>query len=561
MLVHLAIKDLAIIDNLETSFGPGLNVLSGETGAGKSIILGAVELLMGAKAQADLVRQGAEEARVQGVIELPVNHEPAGLPPDLDLDQGGELILTRVISATGRSRAYVNGNLVNLSVLTEIGSRLLSISGQHQAQRLLKPEEHLLLLDAYAGLEEARGAVARDYETLKRIRAKLDSLRERQAERSQRSELLAFHLEEIEKAGMRPGEEEELALERRRLKNAEQLSQGAGQAYQALYGADGSVVEVLGGVRAQLERLGGLDPELAPLAARVEESSYLLEDAGRELMSYADRVVFDPVRLEEVEERLDLINRLVRKHAPGADAAAVLARAGELGRELEGLAGLDGELERLEEEAARVEAELGRRASELGQNRRQAAQRLSQAAEAELKDLSLGRARFLALVEEKPLAPDGKDRVTFLLSANPGQDPRPLARVASGGELSRVTLALKSILARKDSVETVIFDEVDAGIGGGVAQVVGRKLRDLARRQQILCITHLPQIAACGTSHYRVSKSVEGQRTVSLIQSLREEERVEELARMLAGVEITAKALDHAKEMLAEGGRWNGEPS
>ena len=551
MLVHLAIRDLAIIDKLETSFGPGLNVLSGETGTGKSIILGAVQLLMGARAQADLVRQGAEEARIQGIIELPAGGRPPDLPPEVELEPGRELILSRVVSAAGRSRAYLNGNLVNLSTLAEVGSRLLSISGQHQAQRLLKPEEHLLLLDAYAGLDQARLAVARDFGELKRLRAELDSLARRQEERSQRAELLAFHLEEIGQAGLRAGEEEELNLSRRKLKNAEQLSQGAGQAYQALYGADGSVVDVLGGIRSQLERLAGLDPELVPLLSKVEESSYVLEDAGRELMSYADRVVFDPVRLEEVEERLDLINRLVRKHTPGVDAAAVLAKAQEMSRELEGLQGLDNELGRLEDEEGAIRATLESKASELSRKRREAARRLSTAVEAELKDLSLTKARFVARVEEKPLTLDGRDKVVFLLSANPGQDPRPLARVASGGELSRVTLALKSILARKGSVETVIFDEVDAGIGGGVAQVVGRKLKDLSQRQQILCITHLPQIAACGSSHYRVSKSMEGRTTASLIQSLGDGERVEELARMLGGVEITQKAMDHAREMLS----------
>ena len=551
MLVHLSVKDLAIIESLEVEFGPGLNILTGETGAGKSIILGAVQLLMGARAQTDLVRRGAEEASVVGLIELDGSAALSRLLNDYGLEDGGELILKRVVSSSGRSRAYVNNTLVNLSTLAELGGRILSISGQHEAQRLLRPEEHLLLLDAYGGLEQDRAAVAQAHSRFRGLEARLKELETAESGKQERIELLSFQLEEIEKAALLANEEEELRAERERLRHAERLSQGAGQAYQVLYGEDGSVVEALGSVKSELEKLARLDPGLGPILERIAESAYVLEDAGRELMSYADRVVFDPRRQNEVEARLTLISRLAAKHAPGQGSEAVLDQAEAMAQELDRLKGMDLEMGRLREEAARAGEELLSRADQLHAKREAAAQRLARAVAGELEALSLAGSRFEAALEEKPPGPDGRDRVTFLLSTNPGEDPRPLAKVASGGELSRITLALKSILARQGSVETVVFDEVDAGIGGGVAEVVGAKLRSLGQRQQILCITHLPQIAVFGQSHYLVAKSVVDQRTVSFISRLDQDRRIRELARMLGGSEISEMALAHAREMLA----------
>ncbi len=551
MLAHLSIKDLAIIESLEVEFGPGLNILTGETGAGKSIILGAVQLLMGARAQTDLVRQGAGEASVEGLIELPESGPLHDLMGGYGLEVDSELILRRVISSSGRSRAYVNNVLVNLSVLADLGSRILSISGQHEAQRLLKPEEHLLLLDAYGGSEEERRGMEEAHDRFKALVRELERLETAESGKNERIDLLTFQLEEIEKAALKPGEEEELRAEQERLRYAEKLSQGTGQAYQVLYGEDRSVVGTLGTIKSDLEKLARLDARLSPILERIQESAYVLEDAGRDLMSYADRVVFDPGRQNEVEERLGFINRLVKKHAPNGGSEEVLTRAGELSVELKRLNRMESELGLLRQEVSQAEHDLAHRADRLHAGRKRAAQKLAQAVILELAALNLVGSGFEATLTDKPLGPDGRDRVIFRLSANPGEELRPLAKVASGGELSRITLALKSILAGQASVETVVFDEVDAGIGGGVAEVVGHKLRNLADRQQILCITHLPQIAAFGQGHYLVSKTIKDKRTVSSIEKLDENKRVLEMARMLGGSEISEMALAHAREMLA----------
>jgi len=554
MLRHLSISNLAIIERLEVSFGPGLNIISGETGTGKSIILGAVGLLMGAKAQPGLVRDGAEEAVVEGLFEAPLSGELAEALGQAGLEAGPEVILARAVAAEGRSRAYLNSRLVNLALLRDMGSRLLSVSGQHESQRLTREEEHLLLLDSFAGLEELRARAAGAYAKLNALQRDLVRLRELEQDRGQRIELLTYQLQEIEAARLGPDEEEELEAEAQRLKHAERLNQGAHEIHQALYADDRSLASLLGLNRAELEKLARLDPGLTDLSARLEEAGHLLEDAARELGDYADRIVFDPERQAEVEERLALIRRLLRKYAPGAGAAGVLARAEEMAGQLDGLRDMDLALGRLQKETARAEEELESLAGELSRERARASERLSRAVVGELEGLGLEGSRFEVSLAKRAgaIGPDGFDEVSFGLSANPGEPLRPLARVASGGELSRLTLALKSILARQGEVESVIFDEVDAGIGGRVAEVVGRKLRALGQRHQVLCITHLPQIAAFGQKHFRVVKEVAAGRTVSRIEPLAPEERIEELARMLAGAKLTEKALAHAREMLAQ---------
>ena len=556
MLVHLSIRDLAIIDHLEVSFGPGLNILSGETGAGKSIILGAVHLLMGVRAPSDLIREGASEAVVSGLFDLSDQSEKSGPWAEYGIDPGQDLLLRRVVSATGRSRAYINDRLVNLGLLAEVGSRLLSISGQHEAQRLLREEEQLLLLDRFGGLDGLRDEVGQTQARWAELEAELDRLRRLAGDREREVELLAFQLEEIAKAAPKPGEEEELEAERRRLGHAERLERGLREVHEALYGAEGSVVEVLGRSQAELSRLADLDQSLSPLTARLEESAYALEDAARELEAYARQVVFDPQRQAEVEERLDLLKRLIRKHAQGKGVEGVLARAEAMAGELESLNNLDLESSRLEEEACGLGRELDRLAEELSQGRKEAGGKLAEAVAGELESLGMEGASFQVSIEVQPgpVGPWGRDRVVFLLTTNPGESLKPLSRVASGGELSRVTLALKSILAGRGAVETVVFDEVDAGIGGRIAEVVGRKLGEAGGRHQVLCITHLPQIAAFGRAHLKVVKVCSGQRTVSRIEPLGVEERVRELARMLAGETLTEKALAHAREMLASAG-------
>ncbi|MBW2618496.1 MAG: DNA repair protein RecN [Deltaproteobacteria bacterium] len=553
MLIHLSIRDLAIIDRLEVSFGPGLNILSGETGAGKSIILGAVYLLMGVRAPSDLIRDGASEAVVSGLFDLSDQSEKSGLWAEYGIDPGEDLLLKRVVSATGRSRAYINDRLVNLGLLAEVGSRLLSISGQHEAQRLLREEEQLLLLDRFGGLDGDRDEVGQAQARLTKLEAEMDRLKRLAGDREREVELLTFQLAEIAKAAPEPGEEKELEAERRRLGHAERLERGVREIHEALYEAEGSVVEVLSRSQAELGRLADLDQSLSPLAARLEESAYALEDAARELEDYARQVVFDPQRQTEVGERLDLLKGLIRKHGQGEGVTGVLARAEAMTEELNSLNNLDLESSRLEEEACDLGRKLNRLAEKLSQGRAEAGGKLAKAVAGELETLGLEGASFQVSIETQPgpVGPSGRDRVVFLLTTNPGESLKPLSRVASGGEMSRVTLALKSILAGRGAVDTVVFDEVDAGIGGRIAEVVGRKLGEVGGRHQVLCITHLPQIAAFGRSHLRVVKTSSGARTVARIESLDEEERVRELARMLAGERLTEKAIEHAREMLA----------
>lgn len=554
MLSHLSIRDLAIIESLEVSFEAGLNVLTGETGAGKSIILGAVGLLMGVRAQTDLVRQGAEEATVTGVLDLEGATELREYLAEHGLGLEPEVILGRVIARNGRSRAFVNNRPVTLAVLSEIGTRLLSISGQHEAQRLLRAEEHLLLVDAFGGLLEQRSQVGRAFRAYRGLADRLSDLRAREAGRAERVALLNFQLTEITAAKFQPDEEEDLEAEHKRLANAQDLSTGTHQAYLAIYGADRSVVGTLGSVGAELKRLARLDPDLKPVVERLEESGYLLEEVGRELMSYSDGMVFDPHRQSEVEDRLALITRLKRKHPEVDGLAGILAKAEEMAAELETLSAMESRISGLEAELQTAAAELERLAGELSEARQEAAERLDRTMVDELAELNMNGAGFETSLVPREIGRDGREKAVFMLSANPGEPLKPLTKVASGGELSRLTLALKSVLVETVGVETIIFDEVDAGIGGRVAEVVGRKLKGLAARQQILCITHLPQIAAFGRTHYRVSKEVSEGRTASTITALSDDDRVAEMARMLGGSESSQKALAHAREMLTKAG-------
>ncbi len=558
MLSHLSIANLAIIDRLEASFSPGVNVITGETGAGKSIILGAVNLLLGGRADRDLIRLGASEAAVEGLFVLEEGLPSAEAGGDLlaDLGLGGETVLRRVVGESGRSRAYVNNRLVGQAALAEIGSAIISISGQHEAQRLLKEEEHLHLLDAFGDLLPLRARAGQAHAALAGLRSELARLRAQEAARSERAELLAYQLDEIERADPRPGELEELEAEVKRLRHGQRLQEGAQRAHQALYAADESIVGGLNAIRQEIARLVQIDAGLGDLSRRLEEAAYALEDAAAELSAYADGIVFDPERQAQAEDRLALIKRLVRKYAETDGVPGVLSRAQAMAAELAGLKGLDSRLADLAGQLSRAEVELDRLCAELTRARQAASTRLDEAVGIQLADLGLEKARFAARLSPRPggPGPDGGDVAAFLFCANPGEDLRPLSRVASGGELSRLTLALKSALAGRRGVETVVFDEVDSGIGGRVAEVVGRKLRHLGSTRQVICITHLAQIAAFGETHFRVSKETADGRTYSRIRMLDDQERVEELARMITGSVVSQSALDHARELLRQAG-------
>jgi len=562
MLTLLRISNFALIERLELEPGPGLTVLTGETGAGKSIILAAVNLLLGQRAAADLIRAGADQAVVEALFRLPADSPPMqrlaaeGQAPE----PGEDLLLRRVVSREGRNRVQAGTGLATLALLAELGPELLSLVGQHASQALLRPEEHLNLLDAYAGLEEQRQQVATAVARVQGLERQRRELAERLARREERRAWLREVVAELEAAGLDPGEEAALKAERKLLANAEQMARLASGAYQGLYAADeGAILDNLGRARGLVEDLARLDQRLAPLAKGLEEAFYTLEDAARELGDYAARVVLDPGRLDWVEGRLLAIQRVCRKH--GGDLETALETLANARAELEELGG---GAERLTELGRERDAALGDAltlALALGQARRAAAPRLAAAAEAELRQLGLAHCAFETRFEppagasletsQGPLGRQGLETAEFYIAPNPGEGFRRLRSIASGGELSRLLLALKSLVAQRAGAPTLVFDEVDAGIGGAVGAAVGRKLAELSRGAQVLVITHLPQIAAWADQHWSVGKQVSDGRTATVIADLDQEGRVAELTRMLAGSQGEATAREHARELIA----------
>ncbi len=573
MLAEIHIRNFAIIEELSLRFDEGLNVLTGETGAGKSIIIDAVSLLLGGRASTDWIRAGAERAEIEGHFVLGARAqaiqpilEAEGLEGEDDL-----LILAREVRRNGRNICRVNGRAVSLSLLSEIGQWLVDIHGQGEHLSLLRVREHVNLLDRYAGLEAERAEMARLVQALRQVRAELTDLRQDERELARRIDLLSYQVEEITEARLEPGEEEELEAERLRLANAEQLMQLAIEVTQVLEeGSEEqlSAVDLLGQAVQALTRLARIDPTMAEIRQQVEELSYQLSDLARDVRHYQDGIEFNPARLAQVEERLELIYNLKRKY--GDSIEEILAFAERAQAELENITHAEERIAELEAEEERLLHEIGELGRRLSEARRAAGERLARAVEQELADLRMEHARFGvdirwqddpegAYVGDRRVAFDatGLDRVEFLISANPGEPLRPLARVASGGETARLMLALKAVLSRADETPTLIFDEIDVGIGGRVGAIVGRKLWGLTapdarghRAHQVLCVTHLPQLAAYGDAHFHVLKTVEGERTLTHVRRLTGEARVQELAAMLGAP--TASGQESAAAMLAE---------
>ncbi len=561
MLRTLRVRDLAIIDELELQLEPGLNVITGETGAGKSILLQALDVALGGRPDADLVRTGAEEGSVEAQfvnLSAAVRERltAAGIPAPEGQD---ELLVRRVIARGGRTRAYVNGALGSLAVLRELAPHLVHAYGQDEHQALRRVESHRELLDATGGLgrtlgEEMRtrhGRFVAAREAIARHRADTEAAVER-------AEMLRAQSDELVRAGLTPGEEEALAAERGRLVHAERLATLTAGAEAGLYSGEGAVVEALGRALAAVREAAGLDAGLGATRTLLESALAELEEAGQNLGRYARELTPDGNRLEAVDERLAQLARLKRKYAGTVED--LIRRRDELVAELDQLAGGSeamAELEAAAEAARRAAVEW---AGRLSVERRQVARDLSRALATELEALALPGARFevrFAETEERALGPEGWDDVEFFLATNPGEEPRSLARVASGGELSRIMLALKTLTAADQQGATLIFDEVDAGIGGAVAEVVGRKLRQLGRGRQVLCITHLPLIAAFAEHHIAVIKKEEDGRTVSSARPLGTSDRVAELARMLGGERLTREVREHAEQLLR---RVSGAP-
>ena len=549
MLTLLRISGFALIDELEIAFGPGLTAVTGETGAGKSILVEALGLLRGGRAGADLIRTGRDEARVEAILELPAQSElwarlaDDGRRSDVDVDEG--LVVRRVIARGGRGRAHLGGSLATAADLTATVAGLIDIASQHDQQSLTDPESQLAILDAFAENQALRAEMIAAHAARSESASTLATFSANARALSEREDLLRFQLTELEAARPTPGEDEALAAERERLKEAERFFAATASGEETLYAGNGAVAERVAGVLRDLTPLAALDPTLAPLVERLGDAQAMIEDAARELGRYARGIRSDPARLVEIEERLFLLQRLCRKH--GGTIADLAARQAALGAELGEIGSYEEGLAARQAEAAAAEARAATAAAALSASRRQAAGNLERKVSAVLRELGFASARLPVVVETRELGPSGADRVRFLFAPNPGEEPRPLAKIASGGELSRVMLAVKQTLARTDRVLTYVFDEVDAGIGGGTAEVIGRKLKRLAANRQVIVITHLPQVAAFADAHVRVTKTTTRGKTRVEIVRLPDSERPGEIARMLAGAAPSAQAAAHAE--------------
>ena len=550
MLIELRVRDYAVIDDLSLELGPGLSVLSGETGAGKSIIVGALSLLLGERASSDSVRVGAERARVEAVFDVSERLELLSRLAELGQEaEDGLLILRREVAAEGRNRAWMNGSPTTARVVGELGRALVDLHGQHEHQTLLRREAQRNILDAFGDAEGDAADVVEAFEMLTGLETRLSELRERRRELESRADFLRFQLAEIEEGRVEVGEDAALEDEGRRLEHSEELLREATSIHAELYGGDGAVTDRLSQLLGSLSRLKEWDSSLDGAHDALEEAYHALAEVGRELGDYAGDVRHDPGRLEEVRERLDLILRLKRKYGP--ELTDVVETGGRLSAELDELEGSGWDQEALQRHVDEARTELTDAAERLTGKRQEAARRLETEVEALLPDLGLPGATFQVLLEALPTVGNrGAERVEFLVSVNAGFAPMPLGRVASGGELSRVMLALKAILARVDQVPTLIFDEIDAGIGGQVATLVAAKLQEVARYHQVFVITHLPQLASRARSHLLVEKTEGDGLSATSVDKLEGEARVREIARMLGGDPESETSRDHARELL-----------
>ena len=557
MLIELNIKHFAIIDELTVSFIDGLNVISGETGAGKSIIIGAVSLLLGDRASADMIRSSEDSAVVEALFDIRKNPALQGKLQEMGFDDGHELMIRRVISRSGKNKVYINGHLATLGILSAISESLLNICGQHEHQIILNADHHIDILDEFGDLLSIRSAYAECYGQVQVLQDRIRSLQAMNEKRAEREDFLRFQLREIEDAGLAVGEDTTLQEEKKRLSNIQKLMESSARAHDRLYGKSSCVLEELRGVIADIREIKKIDTTLSLSEQDMENLYYQLEDAALTLRDYTKHAALDPARLETIDDRLELIGRLKRKY--GGTLEAVLARKSALETELKEISFVDEEMERVSEALAVQRATMGEQANLLSRKRREKATLLEKAIEKEIHALNMSATRFKVQFkadgEEAHYNERGMDDAEFYLSTNVGETLKPLNRIASGGELSRIILAMKKVLARAGFVGTIIFDEVDSGIGGATAEIVGEKLRDVARHYQVLCITHLPQIACFGDRHYQVTKVVAGGKTSTCVDMLSGEERLNEMTRMLGGVELTKKTREHAREMLERAGR------
>ncbi|HZT41134.1 MAG TPA: DNA repair protein RecN [Chthonomonadaceae bacterium] len=554
MLRTLSVRNYAIIERLDLEFGAGFNVLTGETGAGKSILIDALNLILGGRAGAEMVRGGAERAIVDAVFDVSGSPEVLQLVEEMGYDiEDDQLFLSREVTSAGKSSCRIGGRPATVTQLKEIGDWLVDLHGQHEHQSLLAISRHLDMLDDWGGTEiqTLRAEADEAFRALQRLRQEKERLETDARERTHLLDLYAFQVKEITDAKLSPGEEEELAAEHRRVANAQKLAEAAVNAAEALNGGDngGGALEALAVAARLLEEAASLDETLQPGLDAIRSAIYELTEAERDLARYADDIEFNPERLAQIEERLELLRTLKRKY--GDSVEEILCYGEETAAKLDALTHSEERGGQLDAEIQATEQRLNDLCGRLSRLRRKAADEFQKVTLAELKDLAMEKARFEVRIEKGEPTARGTDRVEFLIATNAGEPLRPLAKVASGGEISRVMLAIKSAMARQEPLPTMVFDEIDIGVGGRTASVIAEKMAALACAAQVICITHLAQIAGRGEHHFSIEKQEKGGRTRVTVTPLTAEERIPEIARMIGGKEVTEAVLQHAREMLA----------
>lgn len=554
MLRYLRVRHFALIDQIELHFDSGFNLLSGETGAGKSILVDAIGLLAGAKASLESIRTGETRAVVEAVFDADAARELERL--GIDSEDSREVIVKREISSDGRNRVFINNQPSTAAALKELSPLLLDIHGQHEQQTLLDPSNQLALIDEFARAGELAANVRRLDSQLRTTEAELAALIAESTRAAERLDLLIFQRDEIQKAAPRPGETETSRERLEVLLHASRLLDAATQGYEDLYESETSVLSALAQTYRSLRDAAQFDKRLDPLAAQAETARIQIEDLARGLRDYAGRLEADPREVERLQSRLAELERLHRKYGPD-----LLKHLERVNGEMDSLGLAENQKEVLNQRIAALREEYGREAAALRRKRRGVSKKLERQISEELHSLAMPNAQFeIQWTDVQPGNAQGLDRADFLLSANPGEEPRPLARIASGGELSRVMLALRTVLVIDEQAKTLVFDEIDAGIGGKAAETVGHKLKNLSKRYQVLCVTHLAQIAAFADHHFRIEKDVKNGRTVTTVEPLSGETRVDELARMMSGSRITDAARQHVKELLTSGDRLKSVP-
>lgn len=551
MLTSLKIENVAIIESAAIEFGCGLNVLTGETGAGKSIVIDSINAILGERTSRDIIRTGAQSAKVYAVFE-DVNERVRNFLDENGIDcEDGVLIINRTLSREGKNVCRINGAPVTVSMLREIGGELIDIHGQHDNQSLLSPEKHCGFVDSFAGNADLIADYREKYGRLCEIRSKLKKLTTDESSKSQRIDFLTYQIDEIEKAEITIGERDELKARKSLINNSQKVIESLNIAYEALK-ADGAGIDMITDAESEIANASAYMETLGEASEKITDIRYELEDIAETVRDAMTEVDFDPSELEDIDERLDLLYRLSKKY--GDTEEEMLEYLEKARAELDNIAFSEERVKELQKQEKEALAETETAACKLTESRKTAGEKLSNAICSELEFLDMPNVRFVVKCNDIGLTENGKDEIEFLISANAGEEPKPLAKIASGGELSRIMLAIKNVLAETDGVDTMIFDEIDTGVSGRAAQKIAMKLRSASKGRQVICVTHLAQIAAQGDVHLYISKSVSDGKTYTNIKSLIEEERVAEIARIMGGMEITKLQLESAREMLANAG-------